>query len=226
LADDHIFGFLEIQKKGIPPIQGETQDSRFKKKQAIEVLSFSLSCGHQPDKDSDDSDIANLSPIEQKRRGISASDVLAAKDKAKSAGSKPKGEEKTFEISKYLDAASPALFVSYCQGLKRPVDKDAKIDKAILTLMKHGVYGGKTQHLKYLIMYFEGLYVRSYSLDAEFPYPTEKVTFSFQKCMLRYTPQNWAGESLTALNGGWDFQVVAGQEGGMWYPEWADPEES
>ena len=96
-------------------------------------------------------------------------------------------------ITKYIDKASPALYLACCQG--------NHYNTATLTVRKTGL-----NQQEYLVYKLSDIIISSVApagaqSDAK---QAEKITFNFGKIRWTYTPQKADGSSDTPVQGGWD----------------------
>lgn len=100
-----------------------------------------------------------------------------------------------FNITKWTDSSSPALFQMLCQG--------QHFEKAVLTLYKAGGSGGA---LPYLTYEFEEVYITSVGMGGSGgeDLPTENVTFAFGRVTMTYTQQAVDGTATGDFVASWD----------------------
>ncbi len=100
-----------------------------------------------------------------------------------------------FNITKYTDSSTAALFQMMCEGQHFP--------EAKLTLYKAG---GSAGALPYLTYEFQEVYITSMSLGGSGAedLPTENVTFAFGKLVMTYTQQSSDGTATGDYVGSWD----------------------
>ena len=181
-------GFLELLQanKQTPAVKGETLDAHFAKTHAMAITAFELN--------SEEGKAAAMKMMaaEQEGEDIDQSRITAQQAKAKEESLKKKGGRRfslSFEISKDVDAASPLLFMHYCERAFNK-SKAQPIPFARVTLRK----SGGPNPLNYLVLEFSDVHVASYALDAAgSELPGEKIAFTFKSCTLLYTPQSAAG---------------------------------
>lgn len=112
-----------------------------------------------------------------------------------------KAELSTFNIAKYTDSASPALFQACASGKHFP--------NAKLTLHK----AAGDDALDYLVYEFDHVYVESINWSGAAgtgdDTPQENLSLAFGKVTITYTPQSEAGEPGTPVVASWDQQAVS-----------------
>jgi type VI secretion system secreted protein Hcp len=97
-------------------------------------------------------------------------------------------------FTKYIDTASPELFLACCEGTHEL--------KAVLTVRKSS---GK-KPLEYLIITMEKVFTTSYSTGGSGGEDklTENVTLAFDKVKIEYTEQTDTGDAGDKPKSGWD----------------------
>lgn len=110
----------------------------------------------------------------------------------------------TFNVTKFLDSASPHLFQSYCWTHTDNVTDDKVFETVSVTFRKAGSGGGA---IVYLVMEFGSAVVTKYSLDIDQEGEAqETVDFRFRTCVLEYARQKASGEKGTARQAkGWGY---------------------
>lgn len=101
----------------------------------------------------------------------------------------------TFNITKYSDAASPALFQACCEG--------KHFTNASITLHK----AGGEEALPYLTYEFDKVFVESIDWSGGAggdDRPTESLSLAFGKVEILYQPQAEAGSAAGAVSASWD----------------------
>lgn len=106
--------------------------------------------------------------------------------------------DQTFSVSKYIDKSSPDLFLACC--MKSP------IAWCIISVRETG----ETRRKPYLVMEFQRLHVKSFTWedipgDAESASEMEKVTFSYETVLMKYSKQDITGEHPVVKMKGYDF---------------------
>ena len=104
--------------------------------------------------------------------------------------------ERSFKVKKGLDAASPGLYLAYCQRMakaKRAVaageTPKTKFKSAAVKARKAG-----TTQQPFLILTFDKVSVETYSLSLDGPVPVENVGFRFEAVRIEYAEQKAAGD--------------------------------
>ena len=113
-----------------------------------------------------------------------------------------------FTITKYVDAATPQLFMHACSGKHIPT--------VTIDLVK---VGGDNQatFLKYTLNDVTIGSLRTSGASAAEVRPTEEVALRFSKVTLEYTPQDPSGKPGGSIKAGWDAtanKAVAAPSGG------------
>ena len=172
-----------------PSVWGETYDEQFgmgkdgRQLGAFEISSFTFSA-------SDADEVAATPAAQPAARG--------AQPAARAAPAAPASTGKTFNVSKYIDKSSPDLFLACC--MKSP------IAWCIISVRETGEDNRKP----YLVMEFQRLHVKSFNWedipgDAESSSEMEKVTFSYETVLMKYSRQDITGEHRVVKMKGWDF---------------------
>jgi len=109
-----------------------------------------------------------------------------------------KVEHQDLVIKKYVDRASPLLYIMTCQG--------AHIDSADLTVRKAG-----GEALEYLKIHLEDILITSFVLGGD---PTndlvqETLRINFTRAKIIYTPQVKGGTGDPEVTHGWDLKTNA-----------------
>jgi type VI protein secretion system component Hcp len=171
-----------------PAVWGETHDEEFgmgpKGRQlgAFEISKFDFNVSSNRE-DADDSD-SRSKPV-----GQAASGKAAASVSQPTIGS--------FTISKYVDKASPDLFLSCLQK--------TCIDWAIITIRETGEHNRKP----YLVLEFTKVYVDDFTWglnpgDPEGAASEETVKFSFGTILIKYSRQETTGLHPVVKMKGWN----------------------
>jgi type VI protein secretion system component Hcp len=201
-----IYGFLELTQDD-KEIEGETLDAVFRPRKAIEITSFEIQFGENFWADEGGKPDTAKAPTSGAHTSGQTSYKQVEAPQAKKSQEGPK--KMSFSVSKILDKSSPKIFELYCQSLLRPIKK-GKLDSAMITLVKGGPHSTKDKvNLHYFVFTFFDLYVISYNLKANPPYPQEDVTFSYLRCQMFYTPQDWSGAGgEPPIITGWNFDTT------------------
>jgi type VI protein secretion system component Hcp len=175
-------GFLELKRGGAAAVEGECRDATFSVKKAMAIKSFEFgsetSSSKSDEEGDEDEDSGKIKPPQKK-----------------SSSAHP--NEFKFSVTKDVDAASPQLFVAYCQhaaAIAKP------FDTAIVTLRK----AQGSERMIYLVMEFSGVFVSSYSINGASgdKLPEETLEFTFQNSVrYRYYPQTSAGHGAANIKG-------------------------
>ena len=189
LVASKVDGFLELLKEDQSPlIKGECLDAHFGKQHAMAILTFELNSEEgkaaaaklaMGDEEQSDADKYMLEKKLQEQQQKQQAANKAGKARF----------SLTFEVNKDVDAASPLLFMYYCEHAFRK-GKAKPIPLARLTLRK----SAGAVPLPYLVLEFTQVHVSSYSMESSpTELPGEKLTFSFKTCKLEYTAQAAGG---------------------------------
>jgi type VI protein secretion system component Hcp len=190
-------------------IKGESLDEQFKDGW-IELQSFDIDC------EFDATQLIHQS-TSVKHMASKLGALLAARFGQPAGAAPAEAEDEDpipvfyFKVTKFLDAASPFLYLNYCQGASKKPDK---IDTALVTIRKAGRFQDKEGERKYGLAYlkyeFGNVWVVSYSMDHDETYNTPKETIRFcaSSYYMRYHPQTGAGQkdAATSKELGWDFE--------------------
>jgi type VI secretion system secreted protein Hcp len=158
--------FMYFDGNGADQLKGESTDKVFSAKKAFEIHSFSL--------------------------GVHNSTSVGSEEPGMAAG---RASISCFNITKFLDAASPGLFLACCNG--------THVGAAHVVVRKAG---GK-EALQYLTYDFTTVMVQSIQWTGsagDDDRPTESVSFAFAKVDGKYAPQTMAGAKGTPIPFTWD----------------------
>ncbi len=103
-------------------------------------------------------------------------------------------------LTKYTDAASPAIFQACCKGTHYP--------KAKITLHK----AGGDEAVDYLVLEFEKCYISSYSQSGSSggdDRSIDQIAMDFGKVTFTYTPQAETGSKGSPQVASWDVMSVS-----------------
>ncbi len=213
-------GFMEFFQGG-KQIQGEALDHRFGKSgSGVALINFEMSSEgldkKKKDKDKDkDKDKQGKSgdgkpPTTTSPRGKLTEDF----DDYSEAFGQMFGDDKppkypiTFKITKDVDRMSPRLYLSYCRHTDQEKGYKELFEKVVVTLRKSGGPRAKPDNkpLEFLVITLGNVFVSKYSLktDAD-KLPTESVTFTCERCEMRYVPQAATGAGRPDIILSWDF---------------------
>jgi type VI secretion system Hcp family effector len=165
-----------------PAVWGETYDEQFgmgpkgRKLGAFEIFKFDFSVSAKDDDaDADKSD----------------SKAVGGTARGKAAAKHSEATLDTFSIAKYIDKASPDLFLACC--------KKNMIEWGIISVRETGDPSRKP----FLILEFQNLKVTGFKwsldpgADAQSAAQEEEVTFNFETILIKYARQQSTGEHST-----------------------------
>jgi type VI protein secretion system component Hcp len=189
--------FMELSG-GEVKVEGETQDTTFKRPKAFEITSFSWGVGlSDPESDDDDDKKNNDGKAGSKKGSKLGRDRYQAIPTLEV-------ELKPFTIKKPLDKASASLFFACC--------KKAGFSDATITFRK----AGQEEPIVYLVLYFTELYVESFEIEmtpgeSSGTASEETVGFLYGSCQIEYKPQLKEGRPVPAApqKKGWDRKANA-----------------
>ena len=175
-----------------PSVWGETYDDQFgmgaKGRQlgAFEVSSFNFSV---TDSSSDTADSATVTGGASTGRQATGGRVATGVQQT---------AKQTFSISKYIDKASPDLFLACCT--KSP------IAWGIVSVRETGEH----RRRPYLVVEFQRLHVTSFKWedlpgDADSASKLETIDFSYETVLIKYSRQDLSGEHRVVKMKAWDF---------------------
>jgi type VI protein secretion system component Hcp len=210
-----IDGYMELYRNGKNVLRGEALDELFHMIHASAILSFDMSSESvdKKKKKKDKETTKAPKPIPGKPLSSRRPPGPLAPKKTDDDDDDDEGEGKsktpkeplTFKISKFVDLATPFLYLSYCQHADEKSTRDKAFDECRLTLRKAG--GGKDP-LPFLLVIFCNAFVTKYTLKTdEDKLPTENITMVCKQCAIHYTPQTPQGEGATTVFSGWDFDM-------------------
>jgi type VI secretion system Hcp family effector len=173
-----------------PAVWGETYDDQFgmgpkgRKLGAFEISMFKFGVSAAADDSSAQPAGAGAKPV-----------GAASGGKAAAAIKEPTLQNIT--ISKYIDKASPDLFLACC--------KKDKIDWAIISIRETGEVNRKP----YLVLEFRNLHVTSLTWDlnpgdTEQAATMENVEFDYETILIKYSRQDVSGEHRVVKMKGWN----------------------
>ncbi|HVJ51646.1 MAG TPA: type VI secretion system tube protein Hcp [Aliidongia sp.] len=112
-------------------------------------------------------------------------------------GGSGKAEFQEFKVKKAVDAASPHLYLSLCQGVV--------YNHVYLVLQKStGGQSGTQSTAPYLIWEFIGFMIEKIDWSHADDEPEEEVTFKFGACQISYSQQAETGALKAAAPAAWD----------------------
>jgi type VI secretion system secreted protein Hcp len=180
--------FMELSD---PDVWGESYDEQFKGRHlgAFEISKF-------------DFDISTDEDVAKKAAG-STTGPTSGPTTGPTAGA-PSGKHKelnkgTFSITKYIDKASPDLFLCCL--------KKTKMKWGIVSVRE----SGETKGIPFLVLEFQGLTVSSFKWDltpgesGEGSASMESVGFEYEKVLIKYARQEREGHHHPVKMKGWDF---------------------
>jgi type VI secretion system secreted protein Hcp len=170
-----------------PAVWGETYDSQFgmdgRALGAFEVATFKIGVSAAADEDEDD--------------GHKKKAAHKPHHGSKSGASIKEPTLQNITISKFIDKASPDLFLACC--------KKNKIHWAIVSVRETG----EENRNPYLVIEFRNLHVTSFSWDVnpgdpEAAATMETVEFDYETVLLKYSRQDLTGEHPVVKMKGWN----------------------
>jgi type VI protein secretion system component Hcp len=199
-----------------PSVWGETHDSFFgmqgRAKGAFEISSFKFGVSAKED---DETKKKGGSKAGQGGTGGGAGGTGGTGGHAAGGRSAAKQEEptlETFTITKYIDKASPDLFLACLQKDPFP-ERDRKEKWAYLTVRE----SGEAERKPYLVIEFQGIRVKNFQWDikpgdAEAAEDFETVEFSFETVLIKYSRQEPGGAHQVVKIKGWNRMAKEGED--------------